>query len=161
MSALIDYGLKKDGTIFDPEADKEEYCNKCDEVLNGGKIVGGVVAETESSYKDDEYKWIDHKDIIYNRIYKLLCGVAGSMHHEKMKLEAEFITASNFPRNDFGYSPNPGKVYPAVAKEKKRTPTSNASSNKSTESLKVAHPVVCSPITSQPCIHSASMDMAK
>ena len=69
--ALIDSGHNEDGTMFDPKADEQEYYNKCDEAFND-KIVGAVVAETEPSYGDDEYKWIDHKDPIYDRIYKVV-----------------------------------------------------------------------------------------
>ena len=95
-------GHKENVNKLIPEADKEEYCNACDEALNDGKIVGDVVSETMLTYEDDEYKWIDHKDPIYNGIYKLWCSNDGLMPSEKMKLKAEFFTDSNFPWNSLG-----------------------------------------------------------
>ena len=52
---LINSGHNADGTMFDPKADEERNCNKCDEAFNN-KILGAVVVETESSYQKDEYK---------------------------------------------------------------------------------------------------------
>ena len=75
MLVLIDSELNEDGTKFNPEADEEVYCNKYNKALNDNEIVGGVVVESEPSYDDDEYKWINYKDIIYNGIYKLWCSV--------------------------------------------------------------------------------------
>ena len=88
--ALKDSGLNEDGTKFNPKANEEEYCNECDEALNDNEIIGGAVAEP--TYDDDEYKQIDHKDIIYDGIYKLWWGVDGPMPSEKMELEAEFFS---------------------------------------------------------------------
>ena len=136
MFALIDSRHNADGTMFYPKADEEEYYNEYDEAFND-EIVGSIVVETEPYYKDDRYKWIDHKDIIYDGIYKLWCGVAGPMPNEKLELEAMFFTASDFPGNNCGYNLNPGRVHPAVTREMKRRPTSTAPSNRSTESLEV------------------------
>ena len=65
------------------------------------------------------------------------CSVYGLMPSEKMELEAEFFAGTNFPKNNFGYNPDPGKVHPVVAREMKRRPTSTAPSNISPGSLKV------------------------
>ena len=65
------------------------------------------------------------------------CGVDGLIPSEKTELEAEFFTTSNFPRNNLGYNPDPGKVHPVVAREMKRRPISTAPSNISPESLVV------------------------
>ena len=59
------------------------------------------------------------------------------MAHEKAELEGEFFTGSGFHRNICGYNPNPKKIYPAVLREEKRRPTSNALDNESKESLEV------------------------
>ena len=59
------------------------------------------------------------------------------MPHKKMKLEAEFFTASNFFGNNLGHNPNPGRVHPEVTREMERRLISTALSNKSTESLEV------------------------
>ena len=35
---LVDSGLNKDEIKFDLEADEEQYCDECDEVLNNNEI---------------------------------------------------------------------------------------------------------------------------
>ena len=49
MFVLIDSGHNADGTMFNPQADEEEYYNECDEAFKD-KIVGAVVVKTELSY---------------------------------------------------------------------------------------------------------------
>ena len=66
------------------------------------------------------------------------CGHHGAMPHEKMELECEFFTGSQFSGNNLGFNPDPGRVHPEVAREMKRRPTSNAPNNKNRESLEVA-----------------------
>ena len=41
--ALIESGHDTDGSIFDPDADKEEYYNECDHAFDN-EIVGVVMA---------------------------------------------------------------------------------------------------------------------
>ena len=59
------------------------------------------------------------------------------MPHEKAELEGEFFTGSDFQGNICGFNPNPEIVHPAVLREKKRRPTSNALDSESKESLEV------------------------
>jgi len=74
------------------------------------------VPETEPSYDDDDCNHINHTDPIYEEIYNMWRGVDGLMPYEKMELEAEFFTGSDFPGNIHEYNPNPGNVYPVVAR---------------------------------------------
>ena len=90
---------------------------------------GSCSGRNKLSYKDDKYKWINRKDIIYIRIYKFYCGDAGPTPHKKMELEAEFFTPSNYPGNDLGNSPNHRRVHTEVARKMKRRPTSTTPSN--------------------------------
>ena len=91
---MVDFGLNEDGIMFNTKADEEENYNKCNEALKDNKIVGGVV--TEPTYDDNDYKYIDHTDPIYDEIQKLWCGVDCLMPSEKMELEGKFFTGSNF-----------------------------------------------------------------
>ena len=57
------------------------------------------------------------------------------MPSEKMELEGIFFTNSDFSGNTLGFNPEPRRVYPEVAREMKRIPTSNVPINLSPESL--------------------------
>ena len=46
--ALIESGHDVDGTMFDPDANEEEYCNECDRAFEN-EIVGAMLAQTEPS----------------------------------------------------------------------------------------------------------------
>ena len=132
--ALIESGYDADITIFDPDVDEEEYYNECDHAFDN-KIVGAVMVQTEPSYEDDDYDFIDNYEC-FKPIYNMWCdGI--SMLHKKVELEGEFFTGSDFPGNICGYNPNPELVYVTVLREKKRRPTSNAPNNESKESLEV------------------------
>ena len=58
---LIESGHEADGFMFDADADEEEYYIECDRAFDN-KIVGAVLAQTESCYEDDDYDFIDHND---------------------------------------------------------------------------------------------------
>ena len=98
--ALIDSGLNENETKFDPKAEKEKYCDECDKALNDNKIVGCVVAKL--TYEDDDYKYIDHTDPIFDGCYDIWCCHYGNMAHEKMELECDFFTGSRFSGNNLG-----------------------------------------------------------
>ena len=59
------------------------------------------------------------------------------MPHKKSELEFEFFTDSDFPGNVCGFNPNPERVHPAILREKKRRPITNAPDDKNKENLKV------------------------
>ena len=105
--ALIESGRDVDGTMFNPDADEEEYCNECDRAFDN-KIVGAVLAQTEPSYEDEDYDFIDHNDEQFKPIYNMWCD-GGPMPHEKTELEGEFFTGSDFPGNICGFNLNPKK----------------------------------------------------
>ena len=95
-----------------------------------------MLAQTEPSYEDGDYDFIDHNDERFKPIYNMRCD-GGPMPHEQAELEGEFFTGSDFPGNICGFNPNPEKVHPIVLGGKKRRPTSNALDIESKESLKV------------------------
>ena len=66
------------------------------------------------------------------------CGCFGAMAYEKMELECDYFTNSQFSGNNLGYNSEPGREHPEVAREMTRKPTSNVPSNLSPESLQVA-----------------------
>ena len=133
--ALIESGHNTDGTMFDLDVDEEEYYNECNKAFDN-EIVGTVVAQTEPSYRDDDYESIDYKVKIFKPIYEMWCS-GGPMPHKKAELEGIFFTASNFPGNISGSNPESGNVHAVVSREMKRRLTLNVLTNESKESLEV------------------------
>ena len=133
--ALIESGHETDESMFDLEADEEEYYNEFYRAFDN-EIIGAVLAQVEPSYEDDDYDFIDHNDEQFKDIYNMWCD-GGPMAHKKAELEFEFFTGSAFPGKVCGYNSNPKKVHPAVLREKKRRPTSNAPDNESKEILEI------------------------
>ena len=58
--------------MFDPDADEEEYYNKCDHAIDN-KIIGAVMAQIEPSCEDDDYDLVDHNDEQFKPIYNMWC----------------------------------------------------------------------------------------
>ena len=58
--------------MFNPDADEEKYYNECDRAFDN-KIVGGMLAQTEPSYEDDDCDFIDHNDKQSKPIYNMWC----------------------------------------------------------------------------------------
>ena len=75
-----------------------------------------MLLEVEPSYEDDDYDFIDHNDEQFKPIYNMWCD-GGHMSHEKVELEFEFITGSDFLGNVCANNPNPERVHPSVSKE--------------------------------------------
>ena len=61
----------------------------------------------------------------------------GPMLHEKMELEHVYFCGRYFFSNNHGFNPNVGIVYPKVARERARRPTSNVPTNQGPASLQV------------------------
>ena len=59
------------------------------------------------------------------------------MPHEKAEVEVVYFSGSDFGGNIQGYNPDTGIIYPEVAREMTRRPTSNAPSNVTQDSLQV------------------------
>ena len=70
LLALIESGHDADGTMFNPDANEEEYYNKCDRAFDI-EILGAVLVQTESSYEDYDYDFIDHNDERFKPIYNM------------------------------------------------------------------------------------------
>ena len=115
--AWIESRHDADGSIFDPDADEEEYYNECDHAFDN-EIIGAVMAQTELSYEDDDYDFINHNAERFKPIYNMWCN-DGPMPHEKAELEGELFTCSDFQGNICGYNPNPKRVHFIVLREKK------------------------------------------
>ena len=97
-----------------------------------------MAEETETpSYKQNAYPGIDPNSEEFEDICNMWCGEFSPSISEKMEMEGEFLTDSDWPRNVHGFNPNPGRVHPPAAREMLRRPTSNAPCNKSKESLGV------------------------
>ena len=104
---LVESEHNANGTMLDPNADEEEYCNEYNNVFDN-KIVGAVMAQTELSYEDEDYEFIDHKDDIFKPIHGMWCA-GGPMPHKKEEVEDMFFPTSNFPGNICGFNPEPKK----------------------------------------------------
>ena len=61
----------------------------------------------EPTYDDDDYDWIIHTDSRYDDIFDGWPG-PGPMISDKMDLEAEFFTGSDWRGNTHGFNMNPG-----------------------------------------------------
>ena len=94
---LIKSWKNADRTMFDPDADEEEYYNKCNCAFDN-EIVDAVVSQTELSYEDNDYNFINHNDVRFRPIYEMWCD-GGSIPHKKAELEGELFTGSNFLEN--------------------------------------------------------------
>ena len=68
--ALIESGHEADRSMFDPDADEEEYDNECDRDFDN-EVIGAVLAQIEPSYEDDDYNFIDHNDEQFEPIYNM------------------------------------------------------------------------------------------
>ena len=68
--ALIESKHEVYGSMFDPDADEEEYYNECDRAFDN-EIVGAMLAQIEPSYEDDDYDFIDHNHEKFKPIYNM------------------------------------------------------------------------------------------
>ena len=69
------------------------------------------VDDEEPAYDDDNYVLIIHTNHKYDDIYNGWPG-RGPMISDKLDLEAEFFTGSDWRGNNHGFSMNTGKRYP-------------------------------------------------
>ena len=104
------------------------------EALNDNGIVGFVTAEP--TYGEDDYLHISHTD---PRFVNIRTGWPdpGPMSHEKLDVEILYFSGSDFSENNMGFNMNSGRIYPEVASERARIPTSNAPANTTEISLEV------------------------
>ena len=108
--------------MFNPDADEEEYYNERDRAFDN-EIVGVVMAQKEPSCEDDDYDFVNYNDERFSPMYNMWCHSSPIMSHEKVELEGEFFTGSDFPGNICGFNPNPERVHATVLRENKRRPT--------------------------------------
>ena len=108
------------------------------------------MAQSKSSYEDNDYKWIDHKDKTYRNIFNPHAMNDGLIIHKRLEEEAILFTSSNCPGNSYGFNMYPDKVHPAALREHERRSTSTAPDNKSKEILEVVIQRVCELLTLSP-----------
>ena len=68
------------------------------------------MAQSKSSYEDNDYEWIDHKDETYRNIFNLHAMNDGLMIHERLEEEAILFTSSDYPGNIHGFSMYPDRL---------------------------------------------------
>ena len=88
---------KQEADRFDLDADEEEYYNECEAAFND-EIIGVVMTEeTETpSYKQDAYPEIDPDREEFKGIREMWCGEFSPSISEKMELEQNFFTGSDW-----------------------------------------------------------------
>ena len=106
-----------------------------EEALNDSEIVGCVTVEP--TYEEDNYDHISHTHPIFEEVQTGWPRHGGLMPQKKVEVKQPCFTGSECNSIVHGFNMNPNKVYPEVAREMARRPTSKAPGNNTKESLGV------------------------
>ena len=104
-----------------------------EEALNDTEIVGCVTVEP--TYEEDDSDHIPHTYPRFERVQTGWPGPNNPMPHKKTEDEQPYFTGSDCNSIIHGFNMNPTRVYPEVACEMSRRPTSNAPGNDTKDSL--------------------------
>ena len=134
MFAII-HSNNEDENRYDPEAEEKRQYADYQEALNDTEIVGCVT--TEPTYENDDYVHVPHTDSRFDACAAGWPGPITPMPHEKAEVEVVYFSGSDYNDNIIGFNMNPEIVFPEVARERARRPTSNAPGNTTNVSLEV------------------------